>query len=94
MAGIYIHIPFCKQACHYCDFYFSTSQKNKDVVIKYDDKTTITFKNDINELSIRWQGMWSENDGSSRKRILSCTFISPKKKFAKAIADLYEKLIL
>ncbi len=24
MAGIYIHIPFCKQACHYCDFHFST----------------------------------------------------------------------
>jgi oxygen-independent coproporphyrinogen-3 oxidase len=34
MAGIYIHIPFCKQACHYCDFYFSTSQKNKDGVIE------------------------------------------------------------
>ena len=33
MAGIYIHIPFCKQACHYCDFYFSTSVKNKDEVI-------------------------------------------------------------
>jgi oxygen-independent coproporphyrinogen-3 oxidase len=30
MAGIYIHIPFCKQACHYCDFHFSTSLKNKD----------------------------------------------------------------
>lgn len=29
MAGIYIHIPFCKQACHYCDFHFSTSQQNK-----------------------------------------------------------------
>ncbi|MHC5308630.1 radical SAM family heme chaperone HemW [Myroides sp. LJL116] len=28
MAGIYIHIPFCKQACHYCDFHFSTSLKN------------------------------------------------------------------
>lgn len=27
MAGIYIHIPFCKQACYYCDFYFSTSQR-------------------------------------------------------------------
>ena len=26
MAGIYIHIPFCKQACHYCDFHFSTNQ--------------------------------------------------------------------
>ncbi|MBS1527348.1 MAG: radical SAM family heme chaperone HemW [Bacteroidetes bacterium] len=25
MAGIYIHIPFCKQACYYCDFHFSTS---------------------------------------------------------------------
>jgi len=25
MAGIYIHIPFCKQACHYCDFHFSTN---------------------------------------------------------------------
>lgn len=30
MAGIYLHIPFCKQACHYCDFYFSTSLKSKD----------------------------------------------------------------
>ena len=27
MAGIYIHIPFCKQACHYCNFHFSTSLK-------------------------------------------------------------------
>ncbi len=30
MAGIYIHIPFCKQACYYCDFHFSTSLNNKD----------------------------------------------------------------
>jgi len=30
MAGIYIHIPFCKQACHYCNFYFSTSLGNKE----------------------------------------------------------------
>lgn len=27
MAGIYIHIPFCKKACHYCNFHFSTSLK-------------------------------------------------------------------
>ena len=26
MAGIYIHIPFCKRACHYCNFHFSVSQ--------------------------------------------------------------------
>lgn len=24
MAGIYVHIPFCRQACNYCDFHFST----------------------------------------------------------------------
>ena len=24
MAGLYLHVPFCKQACHYCDFHFST----------------------------------------------------------------------
>ncbi len=34
MAGIYIHIPFCKQACHYCDFHFSTTLKRKDDMIK------------------------------------------------------------
>ncbi|RAJ18161.1 radical SAM family heme chaperone HemW [Olleya aquimaris] len=33
MSGIYIHIPFCKQACHYCDFHFSTSLKKKDQLI-------------------------------------------------------------
>ncbi|MEM1001802.1 MAG: radical SAM protein, partial [Bacteroidota bacterium] len=33
MAGIYIHIPFCKQACHYCDFHFSTSIKKKDEML-------------------------------------------------------------
>lgn len=33
MSGIYIHIPFCKQACHYCDFHFSTSLKKKDEMV-------------------------------------------------------------
>jgi oxygen-independent coproporphyrinogen-3 oxidase len=33
LAGIYIHIPFCKQACSYCNFHFSVSLKNKDAVI-------------------------------------------------------------
>lgn len=32
-SGIYIHIPFCKQACHYCDFHFSTSMGKKDAII-------------------------------------------------------------
>jgi len=30
MAGIYIHIPYCKKACHYCNFHFSVSLKNKN----------------------------------------------------------------
>lgn len=33
MSGIYIHIPFCKQACHYCDFHFSTSMKKKGEMV-------------------------------------------------------------
>ena len=33
MAGIYIHIPFCKQACNYCNFHFSTSLQLKDELI-------------------------------------------------------------
>lgn len=33
MAGIYLHIPFCKQACNYCNFHFSTSLKQKDELI-------------------------------------------------------------
>jgi len=33
MSGIYIHIPFCKQACHYCDFHFSTNFKKKDEMV-------------------------------------------------------------
>jgi oxygen-independent coproporphyrinogen-3 oxidase len=34
MAGIYIHIPFCKQACHYCDFHFSTQRDSQPDFIK------------------------------------------------------------
>jgi oxygen-independent coproporphyrinogen-3 oxidase len=34
MASIYLHIPFCKQACFYCDFHFSTSLKNKSALVE------------------------------------------------------------
>ena len=33
MAGIYLHIPFCKKACHYCNFHFSTSLQLKNEFI-------------------------------------------------------------
>lgn len=34
MAGVYIHIPFCRQACTYCNFHFSVSLKNKGPMIE------------------------------------------------------------
>ena len=34
MAGIYIHIPFCRKACHYCNFHFSTNLKSVENVIQ------------------------------------------------------------
>lgn len=34
MSGIYIHIPFCKKACHYCNFHFSTSLRYKDAMLE------------------------------------------------------------
>jgi oxygen-independent coproporphyrinogen-3 oxidase len=33
MAGIYIHIPFCKQACNYCNFHFSTQLSHKQEIV-------------------------------------------------------------
>lgn len=33
MAGIYIHVPFCKVKCHYCDFHFSTQLGYKDELV-------------------------------------------------------------
>lgn len=34
MAGIYLHIPFCRQACYYCDFHFSVDQEKKQQIVE------------------------------------------------------------
>jgi len=34
LSGLYIHIPFCKQACHYCDFHFSTQLAQTDRMVQ------------------------------------------------------------
>ncbi|HEX9981271.1 MAG TPA: radical SAM family heme chaperone HemW [Flavobacterium sp.] len=49
MPGIYIHIPFCKQACHYCDFHFSTSFKKKDDIVAALAKELVMRKNESGE---------------------------------------------
>ena len=47
MSGIYIHIPFCKQACHYCDFHFSTSLKKKNELVNALCKELVLRKNEL-----------------------------------------------
>lgn len=49
MAGIYIHIPFCKQACHYCDFHFSTNRSQTD-------RMTAAIVNEIHQQKIYLEG--------------------------------------
>ncbi|HET8810924.1 MAG TPA: radical SAM family heme chaperone HemW [Flavobacteriaceae bacterium] len=46
---MYIHIPFCKQACHYCDFHFSTSLKRKGELVDAICKELVLRKNEISE---------------------------------------------
>lgn len=45
---MYIHIPFCKQACHYCDFHFSTSFKHKGALVDALCKELALRKNEVN----------------------------------------------
>ncbi|MBL4592846.1 MAG: radical SAM family heme chaperone HemW [Flavobacteriales bacterium] len=49
MAGIYLHIPFCKQSCSYCDFHFSTSLKHKTDLIQALVKEIEGRKNQLTE---------------------------------------------
>lgn len=52
MSGIYIHIPFCKQACHYCDFHFSTSLKKKDELVSALAKEILLRKDEFKEHTV------------------------------------------
>jgi len=49
MAGLYIHIPFCKQKCSYCDFHFSTSLRHKANLFQALLKEITVKKTQINE---------------------------------------------
>ena len=48
MFGIYIHIPFCKQACHYCNYHFSTTLKHKTRLVNAITKELILRKDELN----------------------------------------------
>lgn len=52
MTGIYIHIPFCRQACRYCDFYFTVSLKYIDDYLKALEKEIIIRKEELRDTRI------------------------------------------
>lgn len=49
MAGIYIHIPFCSKACHYCNFHFSTSLALSDAMVTAIQKEIENRANELEE---------------------------------------------
>jgi len=53
VSGIYIHIPFCKQACNYCDFHFSTSLNNKASLVECIITEIETRKNYLSDKTIQ-----------------------------------------
>jgi oxygen-independent coproporphyrinogen-3 oxidase len=53
MSGIYIHIPFCKKACHYCNFHFSTSLRNKDAMLNALKKELLLRRDYLNNEKIK-----------------------------------------
>ena len=55
MSGIYIHIPYCKQKCTYCNFHFSTNTKNVEemtnaMLIEIENKKNYLKKNEIHTI--------------------------------------------
>lgn len=48
MAGLYFHIPYCRQACHYCDFHFSTQLKTKSDMVR-------AMQTELTHRSTEWQ---------------------------------------
>ncbi|MFM2268263.1 MAG: radical family heme chaperone HemW [Bacteroidota bacterium] len=52
MAGIYLHIPFCKQACNYCNFHFSTSMRSKGALLTAIEKELFLQQKYLNGATI------------------------------------------
>jgi len=52
MAGIYIHIPYCRQKCSYCNFYFKVTQLDKENLILAIKQELVDRKNYLNDQEI------------------------------------------
>ena len=51
LSGLYIHIPFCRKACTYCNFHFTTGQRYKNDFIQY-------LKREYDARQQEWPGAW------------------------------------
>jgi len=58
LAGLYLHIPFCKQKCHYCDFHFSVSRRQLPEMIQAMKRELVLRKDEMTETieTIYWGG--------------------------------------
>lgn len=78
MSGIYIHIPFCKQACHYCDFHFSTSLGKKEAMLsaigKELEQRKVEFKDAIVETIYFGGGTPSVLDTSEINKLIETVY--------------------
>lgn len=81
MAGIYIHIPFCRKACHFCNFHFSTS-------LKYKDRMLQAIRKELRDRSKDWQSYTFETIyfGGGTPSVLSADGI---KMFLDELSDYY-----
>ncbi|WP_298484394.1 radical SAM family heme chaperone HemW [uncultured Maribacter sp.] len=78
MSGIYIHIPFCKQACNYCDFHFSTSLGKKEAMLsaigKELEQRKVEFKDAIVETIYFGGGTPSVLDTSEINKLIETVY--------------------
>lgn len=81
MAGIYVHIPFCRQACHYCNFHFSTNLSTVDPIV-----STIIKELELREVFLKSQLIETIYFGGGTPSILS---IEQLKSILKAIEEYY-----
>ena len=52
MSGIYFHIPFCRKACTYCDFHFSTSTKGRDALLDAMEKELLVRARELGDAPV------------------------------------------
>ena len=80
MAGLYLHVPYCRKACTYCDFHFSTQLGTQDRMV---DAMQLEIKHRINDVAPMNTWYWGGGTpsilgiGSMEKLIATCHEVAP-----------------